>query len=537
MTNLPNPDHLISVATAAKTPWDIVIIGAGMGGAAATYGLSEQGRRILLLEKGLSHFAEETSVTREEPDPAKRLKSGRWPTQLTGVLDGKRFDIWAPLGSGAGGSTLLYAAALHRLRPADFERRKLPDGGHVEWPFSYGDLAPYYDQAEALFSVRGSDDPLAPEPGFDLPEPEPMCARDQFFFRAFATAGLHPYKLHSAISYLPDCAQCLGNICLRQCKRDARNSLLAPALETGHVFLCGEVSVERLDAGADRVRSVTVRQGAETHKIETNTVVLAAGAYFSPVILLRSKSEHWPAGLANRHDQVGRNLMFHASASVAFWAPKNLSRSGATKTIAVRDFYDVDGEKYGEFQSTGLSAGYGNILYSLRMSFDQSRWRRLPLIRQLLRIPAWLAAKIFGEATIFATIVEDFAYADNRVLADDTAASGMRFEYRIRDELRARTIKLRALIRQRLRGLRSFALDRDVVLNYGHPCGTCRAGHDPRASVVDATCRAHGVKNLYVVDSSIMATSGGTNPSLTVAANALRVAAAIDKDLRAGKQQ
>jgi choline dehydrogenase-like flavoprotein len=70
-----------------------------------------------------------------------------------------------------------------------------------------------------------------------------------------------------------------------------------------------------------------------------------------------------------------------------------------------------------------------------------------------------------------------------------------------------------------------------VSLNYGHPCGTCRAGDDPATSVLDRNCKAHGIDNLYIVDSSFMPTSGGTNPSLTIAANALRVADNIAKQL------
>jgi choline dehydrogenase-like flavoprotein len=61
-------------------------------------------------------------------------------------------------------------------------------------------------------------------------------------------------------------------------------------------------------------------------------------------------------------------------------------------------------------------------------------------------------------------------------------------------------------------------------LNYGHACGTARFGRDPATSVLDAGCRAHEVDNLYVVDASFMPRSGAVNPSLTIAANALRVA-------------
>ena len=129
-----------------------------------------------------------------------------------------------------------------------------------------------------------------------------------------------------------------------------------------------------------------------------------------------------------------------------------------------------------------------------------------------------------SKATIFTAIVEDYPYTENRVLEDETAASGMRFQYTIKAELRDRTIKLGAAIRKRTKSMRSFVLTRDTTLNYGHPCGTCRAGADPKSSVVDANCKAHGLANLYITDSSFMPTSGGTNPSLTIAANALRVA-------------
>ena len=62
------------------------------------------------------------------------------------------------------------------------------------------------------------------------------------------------------------------------------------------------------------------------------------------------------------------------------------------------------------------------------------------------------------------------------------------------------------------------------TLNFAHPCGTLRFGDDARKSVLDRDCRVHGIDNLIVADSSFMPTSNGCNPSLTIAANAYRVA-------------
>ena len=100
----------------------------------------------------------------------------------------------------------------------------------------------------------------------------------------------------------------------------------------------------------------------------------------------------------------------------------------------------------------------------------------------------------------------------------------------LRDELEQRVKLMRQSIQNRLKALRIIFVNTGVTLNYGHACGTCVAGEDPANSVVDTDCRVHGVANLYVADASFMPTSGGTNPSLTVAANASRVA-----DVIAGK--
>ncbi len=529
-------DNMIALEAAASQEWDVVIVGGGMGGASAAYALVRAGHRVLLLEKGLADFAAAAGVEVEQEDPRERLQNGKWPTQLSARVDGALSHIWAPLGCGLGGSSLLYAAALQRLDPRDFDPHTTPDGRTIEWPFSYGELEPYYQQAEQLFAVRGTVDPLETGPTYRLAPPPAMCERDRHYFQVFKEAGLHPYRLHVAMEYQPDCGECGGHVCPRSCKRDARNSGVLPALASGRLFVASEAEVVALEADERSVTAVRVARGEQQFLIRGKVVALAAGAYFTPAILQKSACDLWPAGLANRSGLVGKNLMFHASDFIAFWPRQKCSRVGPNKTIALRDFYRVDGAKLGEFQSTGLAAGYGIVLYALRLLFDQSRLRKLPLARQLLRIPAYIAAKLYGEATVFTTIVEDYPYEENRVVLDATSPSGMRFDYTIHDEFRTRVATMKRAVRKKLSRLRSIPMNIGVSLNYGHPCGTCKAGGDPRTSVVDRDCKAHDLDNLYIVDASFMPTSGGTNPSLTIAANALRVAEAIDKKLRPSTQ-
>ncbi|WP_299832330.1 GMC oxidoreductase [uncultured Roseobacter sp.] len=514
----------IEIAEAAEQPWDVIVIGAGMGGCAATYAIAQAGLRVLVLEKGQQDFKASATVDATETDPERRLSIGRWPHQISGVVDERRFDTWPPLGCGVGGSTLLYAAAVDRFRPVDFAPQTLPDGRVVSWPFDYRTLEPYYRKAEALLQVSGTPDPQAPQMIYDLAPPAEASTRDRWFMTRFARAGLNPYRLHYANLNRPGCDACLGRVCLKECKRNARNSFMTAALQSGRVSICEKVTVVRLNAEPDRVRSVRVKAAQGEVDLTAQAVVVAAGAYFTPVLLLNSANTHWPDGLANQNDQVGRNLMFHADLRIALWSKRGLDGTGPKKSIALRDFYErPDGTKFGEIQSTGAEARYGNVIYVLRQRFDQSRFARWQLLRHLLRIPALLADRLLGGATIFALILEDYPYPENRVQADPQTPSGMRFYYTIPQELRQRGRQLRKLVDQSFKGMMRLWLSYDLELNHGHPCGTCRAGNDPRTSVVDASGRAHGVQNLYVACGSVLATSGATNPSLTIAAVALRI--------------
>jgi choline dehydrogenase-like flavoprotein len=134
---------------------------------------------------------------------------------------------------------------------------------------------------------------------------------------------------------------------------------------------------------------------------------------------------------------------------------------------------------------------------------------------------------------MFVTIVEDLPYPDNRVIPDPTTPNGMRFEYRYAPELWQRNRRFRRRIAAALspRHRVTVVTGGRNNINYGHVCGTCRFGDDGATSVLDASNRAHDLDNLYVVDASFLPSSGGTNPSLTVAANALRVGRIIDERL------
>jgi choline dehydrogenase-like flavoprotein len=110
---------------------------------------------------------------------------------------------------------------------------------------------------------------------------------------------------------------------------------------------------------------------------------------------------------------------------------------------------------------------------------------------------------------------------------DPTEPDGANFTYTIGDDLRQRADALREAFGRSVKPWRMLRMSPRLEMNYGHPCGTCRFGLDPATSVLDRDCRAHDLENFYVVDASFMPRSGAVNPSLTIAANALRAASRI----------
>jgi choline dehydrogenase-like flavoprotein len=79
---------------------------------------------------------------------------------------------------------------------------------------------------------------------------------------------------------------------------------------------------------------------------------------------------------------------------------------------------------------------------------------------------------------------------------------------------------------------RSLYLGNDIPIGgTAHQAGTARFGTDPESSVLDLDCRAHDLDNLYIADASFFPSIGAVNPTLTIIANALRVADRIKERL------
>ena len=179
-------EYIVTIDEVISSTFDFTIVGGGMGGATAAYALVKKGYKVLLIEKGSADLSNEFNkeVGVEINEPENRLKYHYWPTKLTSVVDGFETAHYTPTGCGIGGSTRLYAGTLERLEPIDFSKQYLPDGTIVEWPYSYAELQPYYQQVEDLFNVHGTVDPLKQDQRFNLKQPDELNSAGSVFSNA-----------------------------------------------------------------------------------------------------------------------------------------------------------------------------------------------------------------------------------------------------------------------------------------------------------------------------------------------------------------
>lgn len=514
------------------TKWDVIVIGTGMGGGTVGRALAEAGQKVLFVEQGNAGFRSEENGPSEIFVPEARLARGLWPTPLNVSLNSRDQVFYAPLGAGVGGSSVFYAATLERPEPHDLDHTAaMPHPTHG-WPVSFADMTPWYNMAARMFRIYGTDDPLSPAPPMPLRDPPPLTPTEVGLMSGFTAAGLHPYHAHTAIERIEGCKKCLGVKCPKTCKMDGRSAGVEPALKTGNATLLTGAKVTRLIEKDGHISAVHAIINGTPQVLTAKRYVLAGGALGSARLLLASANTAHPDGLANRSGMVGRNLMFHLNEMFALWPKRGTPDSGATKAISLRDLYHQGSTRFGTVQAMGIRASYGEIVHFLNLMLARSPLAKVPGLSHLTRIPAAIAQRLFGQAQLFVGLMEDLPYPENRVLYDPKQPDKLSVSYSFAPELLNRRRAFRKAIRHAFRGNRRAFLGWGPELNYGHPCGTLRFGTDPDTSVLNAECRTHDLGNLWVADASFLPTSMGVNPSLTIAANALRVADAIIKGTR-----
>jgi choline dehydrogenase-like flavoprotein len=500
--------------------WDLVVVGTGFGGSMVALAAVRAGLRVLLIERG-------RWVDRDDSawDPRTILIDRKYrsasPFETPGSMFGR--SQFFP-DEAVGGKSPFYGAASFRFREDDFQlRRRYPDvcSDLVDWPISYADLAPYYDQAERLLGVAGvaGRDPNEPPREPYAAAPPPFSAPARRVASAAESLGLKPFPIPLAINYASTdgrrpCIQCL-TCDLFPCKIGAKNDLSVTVLPTaiaGGATVMHSTIVLRLRRDRARVTEVECLDttSGERFSVSCRVCVVSAGAIPSPALLLASGLGDLPNG-----SWIGRCLMRHCSGIViGIFGEHTNPEHAFHKQVALTDFYFGEGRK--------SPPGPWGMIQGLQVPPPEY------VVSQGGFPLGTIGAKTGNRQIFLLCIGQDLPDPENRVAIDSATtdrygAPTPRVLHRYsRRDRQARS----ALYREGARVLRkagALIRVRKPINTFSHALGSCRFGSDPARAVLDPWCRMFGVPNLFVVDASFMPSSGGVNPSLTIAANALRV--------------
>ena len=516
---------------------DVLIIGAGASGAVAANQLAKAGFKVVCLEQGRKMDASEyrgsspeweiTSQKQWHPNPNVRDLENDYPCETT------HSDVNPLMYNAVGGSTIIYAGHWQRFIPSDF-RVKTLDGIAEDWPFTYEELEPFYDEMEIDMGVSGlAGDPAYPTQKAPPLPPMPINKIGRKAAEGMNKLGWHWWPSPNSIPSKPYRGRnaCVRRgTCLTGCPERAKASMdlthWPDATAAGARLVTG-ARVSRIETNANGLATGAVyidRSGRERRQ-RASTVIVCANAVGTARLLLLSASGKFDKGLANSSGLVGRYLMMHPYAAVNGLFEESLESWLGPSGQAIHSLQFVESDpsrgflRGGKWQvmpsggPLGMRAGYGGkaIEDAWGVNLHKSTKRN------------------FGRSFEWGITAEDLPEVSNRVvLADDmTDSDGIpspKIIYRNSENTRRLLDFHVARAREAMQAsgasqISSTSLMRDCGW---HLMGTARMGNNPERSVVDQWCRSHDVPNLYVMDGSVFVTSSASNPTATITAVALR---------------
>lgn len=502
-----------------STAFDIVILGSGAGGGTLARELAETGAKILIVERG--------GFIPQEPqnwDPTAVWKDLRYRTTETWVDErGESFRPYTHYC--VGGNTKFWGAVMYRLRPQDFREMQHADGVSPAWPIDYDTLAPYYDRAEAMYSVHGEagvDATEGPRNAYPLP-PVPHARAMGELVEALKQQGLHPTPLPLALrEHCIYCNACNSFACKIHAKGDAEVCAVRRAASAGNVTLWTHAMARKLitNASGTRVESVEIEREGRVETVSAPLVIVSCGAANSAALLLRSANRTHANGLANSSGLVGRRYMAHLATMLQGFHPFRVNDTVFQKTVAINDFY-LKGRRVqfplGQIQSQGRT--HGVMAQAAQRDFMA---RFGPVMARMPEVPLWAFDAWVARGVDWLAMTEDLPREDNRVTVAPDGRIQLQYtpnNLRAHEELVNETTRILKEL-----GFWIVMTHSHKARNTTHQCGTLVFGDDPRTSVLNTYCRTHDVDNLYVVDASFFPSSAAVNPGLTIVAQAIRVA-------------
>lgn len=498
-----------------EVPFDVCIIGSGPAGSILGKILAENRLRTVIVESG--------------PDPDSKHSDSRFKGlevyRSSGSID---YPVAASRSRAVGGTTNIWTGRCPRLHPLDFEKNGYtPDD--AQWPITYDELEPFYEQAERTLRVRGgvlSDYSPPRKINMPLPSDLDITVLKDMMKGIGITVDHSPTSTAKKRNSLSDLIKELikGKACLKVAEDILPDFYTMP----DGVFVSGLTVTRLITESYGRIGGVeAMTLDGVRSVIRAKIFVVACGGIESPRLLLLSRSTYSPNGVGNNNGLVGRFFMEHPRIT---YFGKLHHRWGAISPL-----YQV-GRCY-QFYENFKHQGFGGV----RLGFIQSWFfpddlKYLGFSNFLQKFVA-LARRVTTPYLMITATFEMLPSMVNRVaLASDlrdtfgSPAADLSLNFSPEDHMTMERVRM--LIRKIYEKLGAEEVEEADVSWPHHHIGTCRMGDNPKTSVVDRDLRVHECPNLYVIGSSVFVTSGASPPTLTIAALAHRLAGHLVSKLK-----
>ena len=536
--------------------YDVCVIGSGAGAGPIIYELSKKGLKVCVLEKGDIYtekdFSKDEMVVRksiytpnlkDEYHTIEEFIDGSWqkfPTYETG------WNFWN--GSLLGGSSNFMSGYFHRLKPNDFKLAssyEIPkDSNIVDWPISYDDMEKYYEKVERVVGISGKvqeyefSEPRSTKdfPYSALEENKIVDLIDksckELNYKSIKTprAIITKQKGHRNPCYYSN--YCGSYPCSSAAKGSSRASLIKDALLTNNVTIIPNAFVIKLNTNKDKkiTSAVYLTKKSSKKEIKAKLFVLAAQAVETSRLLLNSKDENFPNGVANNSLNVGKNFLSSSGGIVSASFDernmnlKDLLTPGLFVNRTLMDWYYTK-----EFK-----AGTIDILFEHANPIRRAsnlRWNEDELI-----IGEQLQNRIFENFTktrrLNIEIFTDWTPNDNSFISVDEKykdkyaipVANIRIGTNPQDLKASKFLEEKAIKLFEQMGGKDIKSEISQLPSGNLQAGGCRFGNNPKTSVLNKYCQAHEVSNLFVTDGSFMPTGGSVPFTWTIYANSFRVA-------------
>lgn len=535
---------------------DFVVVGSGPAGGSVARELSRRGFDVVVLEQG--KWYNRGDFTHDELGViinGKYLNSAEQHTQTYRRTPDEKAERrnYLAYANAVGGSSMHFAANYWRFRPIDFNevtvRGGVPGAALADWPITYEELEPYYTAVEWAIGVSGQAgvDPKEaprsrPYPLPPLPAHGPGALLEigagKIGWRAIPAPMAILSRAYKGREPCHNCGFCWHFPCEWGAKSGTNFTMIPEAVRTGRCEVRTESKVRKVETDErGRVTGVVYFDANKREVVQrAKAVFVCANGAETPRLLLMSRSNQFPDGLANASGVVGKYLMFNGgtAASAEFEHEVNGHR-GPPVTRIVLEPYEID-PTHNIVGGGGIDFRYvfPPILSALNLPPGTPTWGAE--YKTYLRRFHTHTAQAWGHTT-------SLPIETNRVDLDPEVTDAWGLPA-IRTTFKEHEHDLR---------LYRYMLDRSVELLTAagatkswrsepgedpggavHMLGTCRMGNDPKSSAIDKFHRAHDVPNLFVVDGSSLVTSGRGQPTLTIQALAFRAADHAARMARSG---